>query len=86
MPDVMHPAPTPPEFGPADGPRVPWPSDFELEVRRELSDIRAHQLRQDGLLMTLQLELRQTTRQIAENVARLLKLLVQLNSNGDSHG
>lgn len=71
-------------------PAVPWPTDFELEVRRELADIRAHQLRQDGLLMQLQLSAARADRaatQLAMRLeAKLDSLAAYLRGNGGSNG
>jgi hypothetical protein len=63
-------------------PEVPWPSEFELEVRREFADIRAHLSRQDALLGELQLENRRNTRAI---IAELKNFARVLQANGAEH-
>lgn len=70
---------------------VPWPSDIELEIRGQLTELEQHQLRTDRLLTALQLEGRQLYREqterieaIGSKVDELVTLLRKLTSNG--HG
>lgn len=65
---------------------TPWPSSLELEVRAELLDIQEHQRRQDRLIMELQLEMRRAHREVITRFDELKALLIQMVSNGDSHG
>jgi hypothetical protein len=68
---------------------VPWPSEFELEARREFAEIRAHQLRQDSLLMTLQLNAQRAERnatalalRLEAQLAELIRAVRALKENG----
>lgn len=55
-------------------------------MRAELLDIAEHQRRTDRLLMELQLEMRRSHREIVGLFGELKTLLVQMASNGSSHG
>lgn len=63
---------------------VPWPSEFELKVRSELAEIRAHQLRTDSLIMKLQLDAMQAAEAQREALLALTKAVHELVGNG--HG
>lgn len=70
---------------------LPWLSEVELEVRAQLTELSAHQLRTDRLLMDMQLEVRHMKKEITDQlesmgsqVAVLVGLVRKLVSNGHS--
>lgn len=87
--DLEQPS-SPVETGP-----LPWPTEFELDVRRRLSSIESHQLRTDAVLMQVQLEVRRGFRRIegrmdlfAQKMSELVSLLRSVskemkNGHGD---
>ncbi len=72
-------------------PDVPWPSEFELELRAELAALRreivatkSHQLRTDGLVMALQMEMRKGFNMVVEQLKTVATLIRASGANG--HG
>lgn len=68
---------------------LPWPSDIELEIRGQLKDVEAHQLRTDRLVTALQLEGRQLQRETTEKIEAVgakVEELVRLVRLGLSNG
>lgn len=70
---------------------MPWPSEFQLELRARITDVESHLLRVDRLLMEVQGDARRTARKEAEQLARIEAKLdsvaIVLRTNGSNgHG